>query len=153
MPNCLKPFPSCRYNLSRDALSSVVISGVLLAGLFLPAYSQIKTGMRPQPTPTPTPKLRYIEVSEGAALKGAIKRVYPKCPKQVRCVGKVRVRIAVNASDGVVIDAKAQRVHPLLREAVEKAALAWRFKPADDVFPLGFRSTLAFDLSENQLPK
>lgn len=100
--------------------------------------------------PSPTPKPRYVTVSEGVFLGAAIKRVYPTCPPQVRCAGKVKVRIAIEPAEGIVLEATGLNVHPLLRQPVEEAAKQWRFKPTMDPPPnLRVAGVLTFNLNEN----
>ena len=143
-------------------------AGLLLWGLALltcsrrPVTHNDNSVRSSSATPTPTvsqpaistPTLRYLEVSEKALLNGAINRVYPECPPQVRCEGKVSVHIVIESGEGIVTYAQAQNAHPLLREAVEKAALAWRFKPTMDMPPeLRLSGNLIFDFSDNQKTK
>lgn len=104
-------------------------------------------------TTSPARKLHYFELSEGTLLGAAIKRVYPECPLQVRCKVKVQVRIEFD-EEGVVQEATVLNAQPPLRIAVEKAALAWRFKPTNDMPPkLRFVGVLTFNLDESNRTK
>lgn len=104
--------------------------------------------------PSPTPKPRYLTVSEGVFLGGATKRVYPDCPLQVRCAGKVKVRIAIDPAEGIVLEATALNAHPLLRQRIEEAAKQWRFKPTMDPPPnLRIAGVLTFNLGESNQTK
>lgn len=108
----------------------------------------------PSATPSPTPTPRYLTISESVFLGGATKRVYPGCPPQVRCAGKVKVRIAIDPAQGIVLEAMALHAHPLLRQRIEEAAKQWRFKSTMDPPPnLRIAGVLTFNLSESNQSK